>query len=346
MASQTRAETDAVRLFDSLQRESYSFDFFDVMRRLECAYPEEPRLGESQHAGREPIRLGQDPTMAFAPATLSSFQPRKEGRPPRLGVYFFGLLGANGPLPLHLTEYVHDRLYNQHDATLAAFLDIFHHRLLSLFYRAWANSQPAVSFDRPDTDRFGDYLASLFGTGSEPLKNRDAMPDLAKRYYAGRLAVQAHNVEGLQAILQDFLGLPVSLQEFAGEWMDLPDGSICRLGESTETGTLGLTLILGERIWQSQHKFRILVGALDFQDYQRLLPGGVSLQRLIAVVRNYLGDELEWDLRLILKQPEIPAPSLDGRCQLGWTSWLTQEPLGRDGDDLILNPGQFNPNLS
>ena len=207
-------------------------------------------------------------------------------------------------------------------------LDIFHHRLLS-FYRAWANSQPAVSFRPTRHGPLGDYLASLFGTGGEPLKNRDAMPDLAKRYYAGRLAVRAHNAEGLQAILQDFLGLPVSLQEFAGEWMDLPDGSICRLGESTETGTLGLDADPGRKDMAESTQIPAFLWAPSiFQDYQRLLPGGVSLLRLIAVVRNYLGDELEWDLRLMLKQPEIPAPSLDGRCQLGWTSWLTQRTVG------------------
>ncbi len=339
MAGETRPATDTIKLFDSLQQAPYRFDFFETLRRLECAFPDEPRLGESQHAGRERIRLGQDATMAFAPSTLASFRLGQNSRPPRLGVYFFGLLGANGPLPLHLTEYIHERQHNEHDNTLAAFMDLFHHRLLSLFYRAWANSQPTVSYDRPDSDHFGDYLASLFGCGNTTLQNRDAMPDLAKRYYAGHLAAQTRNTEGLQAILQDFLGLPVALEEFVGEWMALPNGTVCRLGESEDTGTLGMTIILGERIWQSQHKFRILIGALEFDDYQRLLPGGKSLERLIAVLKNYVGEELDWDLQLILKEPEIPELSLDGNCRLGWTSWLTQKPWGRDGDDLILNPG-------
>jgi len=330
-----------MNLFDSLQEAPYKFDFFEALRRLECEYPDNARLGESLHTGKEHIRLGQDPTMAFAPSTISSFTHNKEGGPPRLGVYFFGLHGANGPLPLHLTEFIYDRLHNSHDPTLTAFLDVFHHRLLTLFYRAWANSQPTVSFDRPGKDTFGNYVATLFGSGGEALQDRDAMPDLAKRYYAGRLAPQTHNKEGLQAVIQDFFKLPASIEEFTGEWMDLPDNSVCRLGQSDDISTLGVTILLGEQVWQSQHKFRIVIGAVNFIDYKRLLPGGKSLQRLVAMVKNYVGEEFNWELQLILEEPEVPNLPLDGNSQLGYTSWLTQGALGRDGDDLVLCPTEL-----
>jgi len=338
MASNDRPATDPVGLFHALHQAPYQFDYFQALRRLECACPDRPRLGESSHAKEEPIRLGQDPTLAFAPSTLASFSFGKNQQPPRLGVYFFGLFGPNGPLPLHLTEYVYDRLHNARDPTLARFCDLFHHRLLSLFFRAWANSQPAVSFDRPDQDRFAGYVASLFGIGASPLRDRDAMPDLAKLYYAGRLACQTRHAEGLQSVLQDFFQLPVRIDEFVGDWIDLPGDSRCRLGLSRDTSMLGATVILGERIWQAQQKFRIVLGAIDFNDYQRMLPGGNSLKRLMAVVRNYIGDELDWELNLILEQPEVPPLRLNSESRLGWTSWLTQGPLGRDGNDLVLHP--------
>ncbi|MES9831279.1 MAG: type VI secretion system baseplate subunit TssG [Candidatus Thiodiazotropha sp. LLP2] len=338
MASKAGSEKNSLGLFDRLQQSPYRFDFYQAMRRLECAYPEEPRLSQSRHANRDKIRLGQDPTMAFQPSTLSSFRQGKGGKPPRLGVYFFGLFGPNGPLPLHLTEFVHDRLHNDHDPTQVAFVDHFHHRLLTLFYRAWANSQPTVSFDRADEDQFGNYLGSLFGIGSPYLRERDAMPDLAKLHYSGRLASHTRNAEGLEAIIADFFRLPVEIEEFIGTWIDLPENSRCRLGESMDISSLGASIILGDRVWQGQQKFRIVLGALSYDDYQRMLPGGESLKRLIAVVKNYIGDEQDWELNLILQEQEVPPLSLNGESRLGWTSWLAQHPLGRDGDDLFLQP--------
>lgn len=338
MASKARSETNAIGLFDRLQQAPYRFDFYQAMRRLECAYPNEPRLSKSRHAKRDKIRLGQDVTMAFQSSTIRSFQQGKGEIPPRLGVYFFGLFGPNGPLPLHLTEYVHNRQHNEHDNTQIGFLDQFHHRLLCLFYRVWANSQPTVSFDRPEEDQFGQYLGSIFGIGSEHLRNRDAMPDMAKLHFAGRLSCQTRHAEGLEAILQDFFRLPVKIEEFVGAWIDLPDNSLCRLGESTDISCLGTTVILGDRIWQGQQKFRIVLGPIEFHDYRRMLPGGESLKRLIAVVKNYIGDELDWELNLILQEHDVPPLSLDGESRLGWTSWLSQEPLGRNGDDLFLRP--------
>jgi type VI secretion system protein ImpH len=325
-------------LFEQLSENPHRFGFYQALRRLECEYPAQPRLGRANRTGQEVIRLGQDPSLVFAPASLASF--RRNGRlaTPRLGVHLFGLLGPNGPMPLHLSEVVHERLHNENDTTLADFLDLFHHRLLSLFYRTWAENQPTVSFDRPLQDRFGDYLGSLFGIGSPNLRQRDAMPDLAKLHFAGRFTCQTRHAEGLESMLQEFFQLPVRIEEFVGAWLELPADSRCLLDSSCAVNSLGVTALLGAKVWQPQQRFRIVLGPLGIADYLRMLPGGKSLHRLKAVVRNYLGDELEWELQLILRQQEIPRPRLDGKTHLGWTSWLSQEPLGRDGDDLHLHP--------
>lgn len=325
-------------LYEALNHSPYRFGFYQALRRFECDHPQQARLGRTLHAKQDRIRLGQDPSLIFAPSTLASFRWDKQLPAPRLGVSFFGLLGPNGPLPLHLTEMAYDRLHNEQDATLPAFLDLFHHRLLSLFYRAWADSQPTASFDRPDEDSFGHYLGSLFGIGSSHLRRRDAMPDPAKLHFAGRLACQTHHAEGLEALLREFFRLPVRIEEFVGAWLELPTDCRCLLGSARAVSSLGKTALLGARVWQAQQRFRIVLGPLGIADYRRMLPGGKSLQRLKAVVRNYLGDELEWELQLILRQDEIPRPRLDGETLLGWTSWLSQQPLGRDGDDLHLRP--------
>jgi type VI secretion system protein ImpH len=170
---------------------------------------------------------------------LSRFSPGKDGLPPRFLVRFFGLFGTNGAMPLHLTEYVRDRIHNHHDTTLARFADLFHHRMLCLFYRAWANAEPTVSFDRPETDKFAGYVASLAGLGQHSLLNRDAMPDLAKLHYIGYLAAQTKSATGLAAILSDYFQLKVSIAEFVGEWLEIDDNDITRLGETPRTGELG-----------------------------------------------------------------------------------------------------------
>ena len=337
MASEERAESSALALFEALAEQPFAFDFFQALRRLECAFPQRPRLGKSSRSGDDPIRLTQKPSVAFAPSTLAAMEPHPQGLPPRLSVYFLGLFGANGPLPLHLTEYARERLEHHNDPTLIRFADVFHHRLLALFYRAWADAQPVVQFDRPQQDRFSHYLGASFGLGMPSLRHRDAAPDLAKLFYAGLFTAQTGHADGLAALLADFFGVSVQIQQFVGHWIELSPDNMTRLGESAATGTLGHTAVIGERVWDCQHKFRIVIGPIGYVDYQRLLPGGESLPRLVALVRQYIGDSLSWDVQLILKKAEVPALQLGVDGRLGWTTWATTGPMAEDADDLALD---------
>lgn len=339
MADPQRSAPDPVALLGQLAREPHAFDFFQALRRLEATHPDKPRIGEAKRPSDEPIRLGQEPTLAFAPSTLASLR-RRGNRPPRLEVFCFGLFGPNGPLPLHLTEYARDRLRNHDDPTFARFADVFHHRLLTLFYRAWASLQPVVSYDRPERDRFGGYLGAVFGLGTSALRNRDAVPDLAKLYYAGLLAAPTHHADGLRAILGDYFGVAVAIEQFVGQWIELSEDNMTRLGDP-DTGALGVTAVAGSRVWDVQHKFRIRVGPIGYADYRRLLPGGDSLERLVALVRNYVDDGLSWDLQLVLKKEEVPPLQLGESGQLGWTTWAASAPLDEDADDLMLDASTF-----
>ncbi len=337
MAGTDRQASPALELTAALRRRPYKFGFFQLLRRLENAYRDQPRFGESVRPADDPIRLGQEVSMRFAPATLAAYRPGKDGRPDRLSGYFLGLFGPNGPLPLHMTEYARDRVRNFGDSTLIGFADIFHHRMLCLFYRAWACAQPTVDFDRPESDRFSSYVASLFGLGMPSLRDRDAMRDLAKLHFCGRLALQTRNAEGLKAILEGFFDMPVAIEQFVGEWLRLPESQLCRLGTARAAGTLGANATVGGRVWSCQYKYTIVFGPMNFADYQRLLPGGSSLRRLTAIVRNYCGDELNWDVNLILKREDVPPLKLGEVGQLGWTAWLTPRRSDEDAGDLYLN---------
>jgi len=336
MADKNREKRNNLAL--KLQNESYKLGFFHALRLIECAYSDKPLIGQSKRPVDDPVRFAQEVTLAFEPSTISRYIPAKEGKAARLNEYFFGLFGPNGPMPLHITEYVKSRVHNNHDYTQARFADIFHHRMISFFYRARANSEPTFNFDRPLNDRFSTYTGSLLGIGDSTLIQRDAMPDLAKLHYAGHLAHHAKNADGLEAIITDFFKLPVKLKQFVGEWLEIEDLDLSRLGRSPRTSTLGTSTVLGSRVWGCQNKFRLVFGALTMPQYESLLPSGERMEKLIAIVRNYIGHELQWDVNLILKSEEIQGISLGGSSQLGWSSWLGLRTSLKDANSLVLNP--------
>lgn len=335
MADSDRAEAHGV--VERLRNEPQRFDFFQALRLYECLHGDKPRLGKSLKVSDDPLRLGQNPDLDFPVATLSDCAPGPNGSD-RLLVRFLGLFGPNGALPLHLTEYARDRLRHHGDPTFARFADVFHHRMLSLFYRAWANAQPTVSRDRPESDRFGFYLASLIGVAPGAFRDRDAMPDGAKLYFSGLLASQTKHADGLIAMLSEYFGRPVQVQEFVGEWMEIAVSDQSRLGTSPMLATLGQSVVVGAKTWGCQHKFRIVMGPLSLDAYRDMLPGGRALKELVALVRNYAGDELVWDVNLILRGEDIPPTVLDGSSQLGWTSWIGDRRGPIDAYDLMLNP--------
>ncbi len=341
MAGETGTTPPAVAWLQSLAEAPHAFGFFTALRRLECLHRERPRLGQATRAADVPVRLTQQASLDFAPATLTAFRPGSGEAPHRLEVAFLGLFGPNGPLPIHLTEYARERQRSYGDPTFLQFANIFHHRVLELFYRAWAAPRPTVSLDRPDVDRFGDYLASLVGIGMPDLRNRDALSDLAKLHYAGHFSCQSRHPDGLCDMVRDFFGLPARIVEAVGDWLELPIEGRCRLGESTDTGTLGQTVVIGAEVWSRQHKFRLVLGPVSYRDYLRFLPIGGSLARLAAMVRNYAGDQFSWDVNLVLRREEVPSVRLGKVGHLGWTTWLHTAARKSDADDLKLRATRY-----
>jgi type VI secretion system protein ImpH len=328
---------DPLTVFAQLAQAPGAFDFYAALRLLECAHPALPRIGQAQRPRDEAVRFGQQPSLAFEPGMLAGLEHDDEGVP-RLLVHFFGLLGANGPLPVHLTEYIRDRLRNGADPTLARFLDVCQHRMTSLLYRAWSSAQPAVSLDRPGADRFAGYVAALIGLGMPSLRARDSVPDFAKLHYAGRLAPHAASATGLAAILGDFLAVPVQVQEFVGHWMALPASGLCQLRSGPDAAVLGQGTVMGKTVWNVQHKFRLLIGPVDAAQMRRLLPGTDGMRRLADWVRQYAGLTQDWDVNLIVKKEARPTLTLGATAQLGWTSWIGSQTPAQDDRQLRFAP--------
>jgi len=321
--------------------EPHAYDFYQALRRIASAHPHMPPLGEALRPVDEPVRLGQPAELDFAVASLHSLERRADA-PPRLMQRIFGLLGPNGALPLHLTEYARERSQHHADTTFQRFLDMLTHRFALLFYRAWAEAQPAVSLDRGDSKAYFNRLGSLVGIGLASLQDRDALPDASKVYFAGRLSRQTRDADGLLCWIRCEFDVPVTIEQWCGHWMTLMPSERSRLGRR-EGAVLGRSAVLGGSVWDVQHKFRISVGPLTLPQYLRLLPGGADLARLQALVRHWVGIEFDWDLKLVLLREEVPRlalgstplrPGTGARVRLGLTSWLGRYRRTRDADDL------------
>jgi type VI secretion system protein ImpH len=324
--------------FRRLEQRPWAFDFFQALRRVEALYPAKPRLGRGRRPVDEAVRLAHEPSLSFPISTLAAFEPATADRPPRLQVRFFGLLGPNGPLPLHLTEFARQRILHYRDRTFARFLDIFHHRFLLLFYRAWAQAQPTVSFDRPREDRFRTYLGALVGLASTGSRDRDAVVDFAKLHFAGLLARQVRNADGLAQILGAYFRVPVRVEPFVGHWMQLPQSERTRLGG--RWARLGRDAIVGSSVWDRQHKIRLHLGPLSRAAYEDFLPGRAAAERLVSWLRFYFTFEFAWDVRLVLARAEVPCMQLGAHparpARLGWTSWLGNRRAESDAGELVL----------
>ena len=347
MAGTDRKTADA--LIAELAEKPYSYNFYTAVRLMQCSFRDKPRVGYSISPAQDPVRFAQSPALDFAPSTLEAFKRKDPSRPPVMYSRHFGLFGPHGPLPLCLTEYARDRILHHGDVTWTAFCNIFHHRLISFYFRAWADAQKAADFDRFDDEHWTHFVGSLIGLGMDSLLECDSVPDRAKLYFAGRLVQQNRNAEGLAAIVEDFFGVRTEAQSFVGKWLDLSGSRsgdrqdyTCKLGASPATGTLGSSLIMGSRFWTCQLHFRLRLGPMKLAEMERLLPTGKSFKRLCDWIQQYAGEEFTWDAQFVLFKEEVPKIQLGAAGRLGWTTWLKTKPFARDPEDLILAPPTQN----
>ena len=335
MASGHRAGEDPLSHLNRLKDHPERHHIFHALRVIEAAFPDQPRIGDARRPRDDKIRHGQEAELGFPPSTVADFAPPSGDNPGQLTNRFFGLFGPNGPLPLHLTEFARDRQRNHRDGTFVAFADMLTHRLMTLLYRAWRGGHPAPSFDRGIGDEFDRKIAAVAGYHGQHLRDADAVPDVARRHFAGLLSQGPRNAEGLTSIVQAFYGAKVQVIEFVGTWLELEPSDRWQLGAKVG---LGQTTSIGERVWSRQAKFRLRIGPLSLADYERLLPGGSSIIRLRDLVHTYAGEALDWDVNLVLRREDAPQAKLGETVRLGQTSWIGDTSGEGDLDDLYLEP--------
>jgi type VI secretion system protein ImpH len=358
MASESRRQSPD--LSTQLTKAPYRFSFFQAVRLIERAAETAQKgdfqgrrpVGEDYAPQEEAVRFRTLVSFAFPAGEIASFQAAKgkgegEGKntPPELVAAFLGLTGPAGVLPQHYTQLLIDRVRRK-DHSLRDFFDVFHHRLISLFYRAWRKYRFFVDYERTastpqaEEDLFTFCLYSLVGLGTSHLRRRQLVDDETLLFYGGHFAHAPRNAISLEAILNDYLGVPVVVVQFVGQWLYLErEDQTCFPSLARRDGCnndLGQRAIAGSRVWGMENKVRIRLGPLSFQDFLRYTPRGDLLSRAAQLVRSYVGPEFDFDLQPVLKAKEVPPCQLGGegaQPYLGWTTWLCSVPKEQDADD-------------
>jgi type VI secretion system protein ImpH len=326
-------------LADLLKSEPYRFDFFQAVRLLERLSPGRKPVGRFVPPSTEVVRFGASPKLEFPASQIQALNERP-GSAPFLEVNFMGLTGPLGVLPHAYTELVRERI-RQKDPTLRDFFDIFHHRLISLFYKAWEKYRFTIAYERDERDRFSHHLLDLIGLGTPGLQDRQELPDDSLLYYSGLFAMTTRSAASLEQLLTDYFQVPAAVEQFVGAWYPMDAENQCHLGEETGwSEQLGWGAVVGDEIWDTQTRIRVRLGPLTFRQYREFLPEGSAWRELRALTRFFSRGEFEVEVQLVLKREEAPrcelGEAVEGAPQLGWSTWAKSGPLQRDPDETIL----------
>jgi type VI secretion system protein ImpH len=326
------------RLSQKLFEEPYSFEFFQAVRLLQKLYPEKAAVGTSPLPADEVARFRSRIGLDFPSSEIQEINEIDEDGRKRVEmiVNFMGVAGVSGVLPTHYTELMLDRIRHR-DTAMWEFLDIFTHRSVSLFYRAWQKYRFPVGYENGNSD-FTAFLYDVIGLGTHGLRGRSAIEDEALLPYAGQIAQKPHNVNALENIVSDQFGVTAKVQQFCGQWLELSADDVSRLGQ--KNSVLGQSTIVGSRVWSQQTKFRLRIGPLSFLKFQAFLPSGSANKPLRSIVKFFAGLEFDHDVQLVLDAKQVPATILTTRAMrkpmLGWTTFLKSRPFANDDSQVVL----------
>ena len=315
-----------------------SFTFFQAVRLLHRRFPERRRIGEFADPSEEVVRISVNPSLAFPAGDVQTLRLDPDS-PPRLQVNFMGLLGHMGVLPVQYSLLTDDQGAAEGDPEpFRDFLDIFHHRMISLFYKAWERSHHWVPFERGEDDRFTARLLDLVGMGLGDLRHRMGLRDEAMLFYAGLLGAQQRSALALEQLLEDHLQVQVAVDQFVGGWYGLSSQARCSLDDDGELGgSLGEGTVVGEEIWDPHARLRIKIGPVRRDRYDEFLPGGRSHEELRDITRFFSDGQFDFEVQLILDRRDVPGLALgeegEGALPLGWCTWIRTRPPARDAGE-------------
>jgi type VI secretion system protein ImpH len=353
------------RLYD----EGHAFDFFQAVRLLQRLQPDRVGAGRGGPPAREVVRFRALPSLNFPPSSVYEIRAATPEQPvPAMLVSFLGLTGPSGVLPRHYTEQIlrqeRERKGEERRA-LRDWFDLFNHRVIGLFYRAWEKYRFWISHERGEPGRgepdlFTHALYCLVGMGTAGLHDRlrveaverggerrrllARIDDRSLIHYAGLLAQRKRNAAGLEALLEDYFGVPARVQQFVGQWLQLEPTSQSCLGVEGGNSELGVNSVAGERVWDVQGKIRVRLGPLSYDRFLDFLPDQApepehkAFFLLVHLVRLYAGAQLDFDVQVVLRAEAVPECQLSEEgpgARLGWNTWLVSQQPALDADDAL-----------
>jgi type VI secretion system protein ImpH len=332
------ADVEHNELREQMESSPFAFEFFQMVRLLEKLGAERAPVGHMVPPDREVVRFSAPPTFSFPASELGAYSPATE-EPASLEVNFLGLNTINGPMPRVHTEVLLSRARDKDEAT-ADFLDLFNHRFVSLFYRAWARYRLEIAYEK-ERGREEDVLGRLYaliGLGTKGLRQRMAIPDESALFFSGLLAPQIRSADGLRQILESYFEVPVEVRQFTGSWVPLPveQQTVLEEGESPAE-CLGLGTVVGDGVWEQEGALTVRLGPMPLARYREFLPGSRGQAELRSWLLLYGRRAFRFVVQLVLKRAEVPPTAMRGvvgeGSRLGYESWLKVKPMQRDPDE-------------
>lgn len=318
------------RLFE----EFFRFSFFRAVTLLERFSPESKGLGEAMDPGEEAVRFTVKPGLSFPPSDIAGLCARDSKKPTEMEVSFMGLTGPSGVLPNWYTELMLERV-KAGDLTLVDFLNIFQHRLITLFYLAWKRTRLTASFEDGGRDRLSSYLLSLIGLGTEGMRGRIGVPEESLIFCSGLLGRSVPTAASIETAVRYMADADAEVEQFVDRMVPLDPSDFTAIGNAN--ATLGEGAVCGSFVHDCQSKFRVRIGPVGYRRYCRLLPGSDLLKAVFALVRYMVGIEYEFEILVVLMAEEAPACRLGAVSpdspRLGWSTWLTSP-----GSALVQDP--------
>ena len=310
-------------LKDRLFEEHYKFSFFKAVSLLESLFPDKKPLGQTLGPDKEALRFSVKPSLAFPASDISRLEQSPEGGPTKMEVTFLGLIGPAGVLPHWYTELVVDRIWKK-DHSLAGFLNIFHHRLISLFYLAWKKYRFEARYLPEARDRLSHFILCLAGLGTPGLIERIGLPAESLAFYSGLLSRSIPSALAIASAVEYFADTDVTIDQFIERMLPISPEDQTRLGAANSH--LGVDTVCGSFIRECATKFRINLGPVGYEAFLRFLPTGDLLHPIFSLVRCMVGIEYEFEIKVFLKREEVPPCILGAEVptapRLGWSTWV------------------------
>ena len=272
------------------------------------------------------LEFQANPGMGFPGSDIDSLQFFEEygQQRARLTLNLSSLSGSSSPLPAFYSE---QALGDSMSAkTTRSFLDVFHHRLHRLIFPVWRKYRYDASFTNGAQDPFSSQLFALIGLAGEEVRSTEELNWKRLFPYLGLLSLRAHSAALIESVLRYyFKHASLFIEQCMERSVVIVERQRSFLGRVNSR--LGEDGVLGERVCDRGGKFRIHIRQLGWDRFHEFLPIGSGFGSLAALVRFTLRDQLDYDIRLELRQDEIRELRIGNSncCHLGWSSWLGHE---------------------